>query len=96
MSPKEIYEYQSKVTHRIRVTVPVTVIIETSATSYISAQARVLAHIAGRLAPEGADRYYWQDGNIDDSEMGSVKFDNLALKPVPEYTPEPEEVAAEE
>jgi len=95
MSAKELHEYQSKITHRIRVTVPVTVIVETTAVSYISAQARVLNYIAGRLSPETSYRYSWQDGNIDESEMGTVKFDNLALKPVPDYEPEPEEVEAE-
>jgi hypothetical protein len=88
MSNKNQVEFARKVAHRVRITVPVVVVVEVAdKKSYIRAQAAALDCIAEALQP--SEPYSWSTVAIENSEMGSVKFEALALREVPELEEDP-------
>ena len=90
MSSLTPHEWQKQITHRIQLTIPVTVIVEVAADNYIAAQLAAAQYVGNKLrADEPKNQYYpWNKEFLEHSEVASINFKNLVLRAVPE--PEPE------
>jgi len=88
------HSYQSGITHRVRLTVPLVIEVEVKdGHSDASAMVRALELLTTKLAVMPAvDRYSWDGAWVDAIAYGDIKHVALPLKPVPD--PEPEEVEA--
>ena len=86
------HEYQSKVTHRVRLTIPVIVEVEVirNAANEIAAVGEAVKAISdGFNVAAITDRYTWKSAHIDKATIGAIQHVMMTLKPVPAEVVEP-------
>jgi hypothetical protein len=85
-----LHEYQAGVKHRLQLTIPMTIIVESGIENPAIAQAEALQAVAG--AVKTGDLRYLYSGStvIRGAEFSTVQFKNLPLLPIPEEIQEPE------
>jgi hypothetical protein len=88
------HDYQSKITHRLQITVPIIIEMEVAdARTTAGALSKALKLLVERLEPttDVTSRYSWDDVFIDGEVLfGDIKHKTMCLKPVPEEPiPEP-------
>lgn len=88
--PEKLKHYMNRVTHKIRVTVPVVMTMEVCDCKNIArAQVRALEYLADQLHT-GGEIYGYEYQRLLELQLGDPKFHAIEVVVHPELEPEPE------